>query len=410
MRSSAVPDDNVEVQAALAAGIPVLKRAQFLGRLMENHLGIAVAGTHGKTTTTAMIAWLLTCLGQDPSYIIGGTAKNLGGRNAHAGKGPAFVIEADEYDRMFLGLNPDVIVVTYLEHDHPDCFPTPQVYYQAFVEFIHQLQPGGMLLLANDNAAALPPGRRRSPGCIHPDLRNRTICQLYSRKPELQCDTADTITTPSGMPLAGEKFALAQVSLQVPGEHNVRNSLAALAVIHRFVLLGDTPEMLTKAAQALAEFTGTGRRFDLLGEAGGVTVIDDYAHHPTEIQATLSAARARYPGRRIWAVWQPHTYSRTRALLSNFANSFAGADHVIVTEIYAAREKAQDFDNFSAAQVLDGMSHPSAQLIPSLEAISAYLLQQLRPGDVLLVLSAGDADQVSARVLSGLRERKGSNA
>lgn len=409
VRSSAVPDDHVEVQAALQAGIPVLKRAQFLGQIMENHLGIAVAGTHGKTTITAMIAWLLTSLDQDPSYIVGGTVKSLGGRNAHAGKGPAFVIEADEYDRMFLGLSPDAIVVSYLEHDHPDCFPTPQAYYQAFVEFIHRLQPGGMLLLAQDNPGALR---------LAEDAPKDTYIQTYGVD-EAASYTAENLSanqrggfdydacwrSPSG-----EKITLAHISLQVPGEHNVRNSLAALAVIHRFVLPGNIPDILGRSAQALAEFSGTGRRFDLLGEEDGITIINDYAHHPTEIQATLAAARSRYPSRRIWAVWQPHTFSRTRALRDEFARSFSAADHIIISDIYPAREKSQDFDSFSTAQVMDGISHPSAQWIPSLEAISAHLLQQLRPGDVLLVLSAGDADQVSARVLSGLRERKGQNA
>ena len=152
VRSSAIPDDNPEVKAALAAGIPVLKRAEFLGRLLQGRQVIAVAGTHGKTTTTAMIAWMLTRLGQDPSYIIGGVSRNLG-NNAHAGKGSAFVIEADEYDRMFLGLDPDLAVVTYLEHDHPDCFPTLQDYRQAFVDFIHRIRPGGNLLVCADQPA-----------------------------------------------------------------------------------------------------------------------------------------------------------------------------------------------------------------------------------------------------------------
>ncbi len=428
VRSSAVPDDNVEVQAARAAGIPVLKRAQFLGRLMEDRLGIAVAGTHGKTTTTAMIAWLLVRLGLDPSYIIGGTAKNLDGRNAHAGKGKAFVIEADEYDRMFLGLNPAVIVVTYLEHDHPDCYPTPQAYYQAFGEFVRRLQPGGMLLLSYDN----PEARR-----LAAEAPEDAFALTYGIASEADYIAENLTSNQNGgydydafwhsseaEPGPREKIRLAHVSLQVPGVHNVRNSLAALAVVHRFVLDADEAAILQEAAQALAAFTGTGRRFDIQGEVNGITVIDDYAHHPTEIQATLAAARARYPERRIWAIWQPHTYSRTRALLADFARSFESADRVIVSEVYPAREKAADFDNFSAAQVVAAMPHPAAsterssagatgrlavsgvQFIPTLDAIGTTLLDQLRPGDVLLVLSAGDADQVSARVLSGLRERK----
>lgn len=405
IRSSAIPDSNVEVKAARAAGIPVLKRAQFLGRLMENTLNIAIAGTHGKTTTTAMIAWLLTCLGKDPSYLIGGTAKNLGGNNAHAGVDNLFVVEADEYDRMFLGLDPDLIVVTYLEHDHPDCFPTPQDYYAAFVAFTQRLRPGGSLLLAYDNDQArrlaedapqdahiftygTHPAADYTAEAIIPNARGSFDYKAFLRQPQ------------------GGKIALTQVSLQVPGIHNVRNSLAALAVIH--ILYG--PQALGQAAQALSDYTGTGRRFDVLGEADGVTIINDYAHHPTEIQATLAAARARFPQQRIWAVWQPHTYSRTRTLQADFARSFSQADRVIVTEVYPAREKAQDFGNFSAAQVASQITHPDAQFIPTVQDAGRYLLENLQPGDVVLVLSAGDADQISARVLAGLRERKGQNA
>jgi UDP-N-acetylmuramate--alanine ligase len=183
------------------------------------------------------------------------------------------------------------------------------------------------------------------------------------------------------------------VNLQVPGLHNVRNGLAALTVA---ALLG-LP--LDEAAQALGDFLGTGRRFEVRGETGGVTVVDDYAHHPTEILVTLSAAHARYPGRRLWAVWQPHTYSRTRALFSEFTRAFADADEVIVTEIYAAREAQQDY---SAEQLVKAMSHPSVHFIAALPDVSTYLLSHLRPGDVVLVLSAGDADQVSTQVLAHL--------
>ena len=185
------------------------------------------------------------------------------------------------------------------------------------------------------------------------------------------------------------------VTLQVPGEHNVRNALATLAVL---ALLG-LP--LEEAARALGKFSGTGRRFEVRGETDGVTIIDDYAHHPTEIRATLAAARLRYAKRRIWAVWQPHTYSRTQTLFGEFANAFSDADEVIVTEVFAAREAGQ---NYSAAQVVAAMPHPSAHFIPALPEVSNYLLSHLRPGDVLLVLSAGDADQVSAQVLAHLQE------
>jgi UDP-N-acetylmuramate--alanine ligase len=386
VRSSAVPDANPEVQAALAAGIPVLKRADFLGRLMLGKRGIAVAGTHGKTTTTAMLAWMLTELGLDPSYIIGGQSLNLGG-NAHAGSGEAFVIEADEYDRMFLGLAPSLALVTYLEHDHPDCFPTMSDYREAFRAFIARIQPGGTLLACADNqeaaglVAAAPAG-------------------IQARTYGLQCPADYCAQELHANDRGGFSFSahrsgrhLAQVNLQVPGQHNALNALGALAAAH--VLNLD----LQRAAQALSEFSGTGRRFEVRGEPRGITVVDDYAHHPTEIRATLAAARSRYPGRRIWAVWQPHTFSRTRSLLSEFLAAFGDADRVLVTEIYAAREAAE---GFSAARVVAQMHHPSVRFTPTLAACEELLLSELQPGDVLLVLSAGDADRISAGVLAHL--------
>ncbi len=185
------------------------------------------------------------------------------------------------------------------------------------------------------------------------------------------------------------------MSLQVPGEHNVGNALAALSIIALLEL------SLLDAAAALSQFTGTGRRFEVKGERRGILVIDDYAHHPTEIRATLAAARARYPGRRIWAVWQPHTYSRTQALFGAFVDAFADADETIVTEIYAAREPAQDF---SSEQIVRAMSRETSHFIPTLDAVTLYLLDHLKTNDVLIVLSAGDADQISADVLAGLKE------
>lgn len=401
VRSSAIPDDNPEVVAARAAGIPVLKRADFLGQLMAGKTGIAVAGTHGKTTTTAMIAWVLTALGQEPSFIVGGVLRNLG-VNARAGKGNIFVIEADEYDRMFLGLNPVIEVVTNIEHDHPDCYPTPADFQAAFVEFMKLLPPDGVVVACAEDAGAealLTEAKR---------LGRKTVA--YGISDQLSV-TSDQWTVAKNLhtnerggfsfeAIVNRKSAVvnrksAIVNLQVPGEHNIRNALAALTVVS---LLGLS---LEAAAQALGQFMGTGRRFEVRGEASGVVVIDDYAHHPTEIRATLAAARSRYAGRRIWAVWQPHTYSRTQTLFDQFSNAFANADQVIVTEIYAAREPVQDY---SAAQVVQAMPHPSAQFIPNLPAISNYLVSHLRPGDVLLVLSAGDADWVSTQVLAYLQK------
>jgi UDP-N-acetylmuramate--alanine ligase len=392
LRSSAVNNQNPEVAAALAAGIPVMKRSDFLPILMAQKTCIAIAGTHGKTTTTAMAAWTLNQLGADPSYIIGGVSKNLNG-NAHAGKGSIFVIEADEYDRMFLGLQPEIAVITFMEHDHPDCYPTPQIYRDAFATFVSQIKPGGVLLVCADQSAtaaladALPSGCR---GLTYG--RNE---QADYHLTQIEQNSSGGMTFKAVFRPTGEELPV--VALQVPGEHNVRNALAVLAIVHQQGLL------LSRASKALAEFTGTGRRFDLRGEADGVIVIDDYAHHPTEIKTTLAAARSRYPQKRIWAVWQPHTYSRTQSLLNAFASSFDDADKVIVSEVYAAREKDP---GFSSRQVVEEMNHPGKVFIPELEGISDYLKDALQPGDVLLVLSAGDADQISVQVLIGLKDRE----
>jgi UDP-N-acetylmuramate--alanine ligase len=399
VRSSAVTEDNPEVRAAKGAGIPVYKRADFLGRLMEDKMGIAIAGTHGKTTTTAMTAWVLSELGRDPSFIVGGVINNLG-VNARAGKGKAFVIEADEYDNMFLGLKPHIAVVTSIEHDHPDCFPTLESMYRAFEKFVDLLPTDGTLIVCAEDqgAAALIPHVRKSGRNVvsygmQGDMTINTPLWMQARnvKPN-QRGGFDFVMSSN---LASKTSTSTRVSLQVPGEYNVRNALAVLAVTS---VLGLSRR---KAAQALGEFTGTGRRFQLRGEVNGISIFDDYAHHPTEIKATLAGARARYPKRRIWAVWQPHTYSRTQTFFLDFARAFKDADEVIVTEVYAAREPKQDF---TSAEIVSAMPHRSARYIETLPEVTSYLLEHLKPGDVLLVLSAGDADQISTDVLKGLQE------
>jgi UDP-N-acetylmuramate--alanine ligase len=391
IRSSAVTEDNPEVAAAQAAGIKVMKRHELLGELLAERTGIAVAGTHGKTTTTAMIAWTFIALGQDPSFIIGGVSKDLDA-NAHFGKGPYFVLEADEYDRTFLALRPDLSIVTMMEHDHPDCFPTMEEYRSAFVEFTHRLKPGGTLLVCRDDPGAF--GLLKD---APPNLETIT----YGFHPQSDCRAVNLITGPNGFHFSvlWKNSLLGSIQLSVPGEHNVRNALAALAAAYKS---GLDPQGIVRA---LSAYSGTGRRFDIRGEACGVVIVDDYAHHPTEIKATLSAARSRYPGRRIWAVWQPHTFSRTQTLLPGFLGAFDDADRVIVTEIYAAREK---ITSFSAAVVVEQMNTDKARFAPTLDDAVNYLTTNLKAGDVLLTLSAGDADQISERVLTGLRLKENS--
>ncbi len=400
VRSSAIPDDNPEVVAARAQGIPVHKRSEFLNQLMSGKTVVAVAGTHGKTTTTAMISWMLSALRQDPSYIVGGVLKNLN-TNAHAGDGPVFVIEADEYDRMFLGLSPKIIVITNAEHDHPDCYPTAHDYQDAFIAFTDRLLDGGAVIGCADDPGAVT--------VLNTAGKNGKTVLRYAIETGADFQARDLERNLSGgfsfiltrRTATGSPTPLARIHMRVPGEHNVLNALAALAVAERLGL------PVEDAARALETYLGTGRRFDVRGEACGVTLVDDYAHHPTEIRATLAAALSAYPGRRIWAVWQPHTYSRTKTLFDEFASAFRNAAQVVVTEIYAAREPAEAF---SAAEIVASMDHPSARFIPTLPAVVDYLAANLRKDDVVLVFSAGDADQVNSLVLERLKAKEQSHA
>jgi UDP-N-acetylmuramate--alanine ligase len=379
--SSAVREDNVEVVAARDRGIPVNKRARFLGWLMQGALGVAVAGTHGKTTTTAMIASILVGAGRDPSFIVGGPIAALG-RSAHAGHDREFVIEADEYDRMFLGLTPTIEVITNVEHDHPDCYPTFDDTLAAFREFIDRLPPEGLLVACGEDA----PSARLA--------RDSARKLLYGFKPNLDWQATDVRPNQAGgsdflAAHAGQSLGL--VRLRVPGKHNVLNALAALAVTDQ---LGVS---FSAAQDALADFRGVGRRFEVRGEIDGVTIVDDYGHHPTEIKATLAGARNRYPAHKIWAVLQPHTYSRTKTLLAEFATAFAEADHVIVTSIFASRER--DTLGISNRDVVERMDHPDARAIDALSDVVAYLKQHVRPGEVVITFSAGDANRISTELL-----------
>jgi len=391
VRSSAISDDNSEVVAAMKEGIPVMKRSEFLGEIIQDHFCIAVAGTHGKTTTTAMIAWMLSNAGRAPSYILGGTSTNLG-TNAHAGEGEEFVIEADEYDHMFLGLRPDIAVITNIEHDHPDCFPTARDYRDAFFQFALQIKEGGLLVIcADDPGAALLVEEIRNMKSLSQTLRVKT----YSLS-DLKINGSET---------GGQAFLYKKqrMILQVPGFHNLQNSLAALLVAEEIGL------SLEVGTASLVRFQGTSRRFEMMGEAAGVIVINDYAHHPTEIKATLVTARQRFHEHRIWALWQPHTYSRTRQLSGEFSEAFEDADFVVVTDVFAAREP-KPADGFTAQVIVNrmvtsGKPHGASgevYYIPELDRVTPFLLERLVPGDVLVILSAGDADKIGKNVLDNI--------
>lgn len=389
--SSAVPEQNVELVAARQRGIPVLKRAEFLGELMSEAVGIAIAGTAGKTTTTGMLTWILTHAGLDPTFVVGGVIERLG-TNARSGRGPHFVIEADEYDRMFLGLDPTVAAVTHLEHDHPDCYPTLDEMYEAFAQFLRLVPSDGLIVGCADHPAVEQLVARPWAAAVQ-------TCGLASRN-----DWRATEVLPN--PIGGYDCNVRHhgqlwqhIRLRVPGLYNVQNALVALVIAD---WLG-----VDRAAigQALRTFAGMGRRFEVLGDVGGVTVVDDYAHHPTKIRAVLSAAQARYPGRPVWAVWQPHTYSRTRALWGDYATCFEKADHVVVLDVYAARET--ETLGVDPAALANEMVHGDARHIPDLEAAATYVRSHVEPDAVVLTLSAGDGNLVGVRLLTQLAELQG---
>lgn len=390
--SSAIPESNPEVVEAIRQGLPVVKRDRFLGELTKARTTIAVAGAHGKTTTSAMIAWILTQANLDPTFIVGGVLQNLK-TNARAGSGPHFVIEADEYDRAFLGLRPDVAAITTLEHDHPDCYPTFDEMRAAFVEFAQRVEVGGLLILCGEDRES-----KELAGYL-PEQACRI--ETYGLEPGWDWWAEGVqLGNSASFEIWRKDKRLGTCALQVPGRHNVLNALAAVAASHEVGVDFDV------AAAALTRFRGTERRFEVKGHVAGVTVVDDYAHHPTEIQATLAAARLKYPGRAIWAVFQPHTYSRTATLLDSFAAAFENADHVLVTEIYAARE----FDTLgiSGASLVGRMSHSDVRYVQTLEEASSILLECVQPGDVVITLGAGDGHLIGERLLEGLQARKNS--
>jgi UDP-N-acetylmuramate--alanine ligase len=388
--SAAVRDENAELAAARAAGIPTLKRAALLGLIANARRGLAVAGTHGKSTTSAMLAKICIDAGRDPSFFVGAILQDFG-TNARPGGGELVVVEADEYDRSFLQLFPEVAIVTTLEHDHPDIYPTFGAMQEAYLAFMRQIRPGGTIVLSADD-----------PGCValRPLIEPAVgvTIQTYGR-----AERADwrIVLNGDGDLVLRDGAAVARLALAVPGEHNRQNALGALAAA---AAVGIAPEV---AAGSLGGFHGTGRRFELKGEAGGITVVDDYAHHPTEIAVNLRAVRERYPDRPIWAVFQPHTYSRTQLLLHDFAAALGAADRIVLLDIYAARET--DTLGVSADAILPLLPDPTRALRAGRPADAAALLLReraagrLAPGAVVLTLGAGDVTEIGAMVLDGLR-------
>ncbi len=391
--TAAAEASNPELQEADRRGLKVWQNAEVVGWLLNQKHLLAVAGTHGKTTTTGLVAFLLSQTGQDPTFYIGGVSRDLGvaGR---AGKGQLAVVEADEYARRFLNYRPQAAVITNLEADHLDYYGSMEALEAAFAEFAANLPTGGTLYLCGDDRGALS---------LIEKVRRGVKVFTYGLSDQADWTASDLKTNRQGgfqFRLDRQGQSLGTVSLQLAGVHNVRNALGALAMVIEAVP-GIAPQRFFDLA---GQYRGASRRFELKGEARGLTVIDDYAHHPTEIKATLAAAKARYPQSRLVALFQPHTYTRTKALLDEFAGSFEEADRVALLEIFPARET--DTLGISSASVIEKMQHGGKLAEPLTHANAAQVLGQiLETGDVLLTLGAGDVWKVGEQILAQRQEQ-----
>ncbi len=381
--SSAVPETNPEVIAARENRIPVYKRFDVLAHLMAERRVIAIAGTHGKTTTTAMVTHLLIESGMAPGYIVGGVMANTG-TNAANGTGDSFVVEADEYDNAFLGLYPELAVVTNIEWDHPDFFKTPEQLTDAFRKFVGRLSRdhGILLTCADDSGARALADEQRT---------NRRLAFTYGfdENATLSAANVETVDGVTHFDVVQGGTVHGRAALAIPGKHNIQNALAAL-----YVVGPGHDQALADVIPYLSSFRSTGRRFEVRIDADGIVVVDDYAHHPTAIKATIAATRARYPGRTLWAVWQPHTYSRTAALWDGYVGAFTEADNVVVTDIYAARE--DPVVGVSGATIAAAIDHPDARHRGTLTDAADTLVAEVTADAVVLIMSAGTAPQIGA--------------
>lgn len=383
--SSAIPAHNVELEEARRRGIPVVKRAQALAWLVQSGRGIAVCGTHGKTTTTSMISRALVDSGSDPTFLVGGELNDLGS-NARNGKGEFVVCEADESDGSLLLLRPEVAVLTNMELDHHSQYLHIEDVEEVFREFVECLPEYGRLVYFAEDARVS-------------SLAKRAPCRACSYGFEDSADyqAREAVTTPTGtrFEIWNEGRRLALVSLAVPGRHNVLNALACFVTLAELGLASDP------VVEALGSFTGAVRRFQWKGERDGVVVVDDYAHHPTELRATLHAAREG-GWSRVIAIFQPHLYSRTEFLHWEFAEALLEADVAVVTDVYGARE--EPWPGVSGKLIVDSMlrlvKDKPVVYLPRLANVVEYLEQQAEPGDLLLTLGAGDIHRVGERFLA----------
>jgi UDP-N-acetylmuramate--alanine ligase len=384
--SSAVKASNPELAAAVGRGLAIVPRAALLGELMAARQSIAVAGAHGKTTTTSMIAVMLEAAGLDPTAVIGGRVAAFGS-NARIGRGKYFIAEADESDGSFLRLKPELAVITNIDQEHLDAYRDFEDLQQAFVTFANGVPASGAVILCADD---------RYLQALRPSIARRVV--TYGVAPEadisasgIRLDGFGSVSTVKG---------LGQLELSVPGRHNVLNALAAVAVGRELGLGWDA------IAAGLKRFQGAERRFQRRGDANGVSVVEDYGHHPTEIAAVIETARPIAGAGRLIVAFQPHRYSRTQSLMHEFGRAFAGADAVFLTDIYAASEEPiSGVDVNALAHAVRGEFSGTLRVVNALHDLPAALAQFAKPGDLIMLLGAGSIGSIAPRVLDELRKR-----
>jgi UDP-N-acetylmuramate--alanine ligase len=373
--SSAVAPDNPEVMEARHRKIPVIRRAEMLAEVMRLKYGIGIAGTHGKTTTTSMVSLILMEGGIDPTVIVGGRLHGLAGSNARLGKGDFIVVEADEFDRSFLSITPTIAVLTTLETDHLDCYRDLEDIKSAFIQFAQKVPFYGFVVLCLDEPALQD---------IMPKIKKKIITYGLNGQADLQAVDIVHKQNTSRFTVVQEGKDLGEIELQIPGKHNVQNALAAITVGLELKV------PFEKVKAGIEKFTGVFRRWEVKADADGITVIDDYAHHPTEIRATLAGAKAGWR-RRVIGVFQPHLYSRTRDFYDDFGRAFFNADVLVVTDVYPAREEPiQGVTGELIANAAKQYGHKQVHYVPDKKNIPEFLRSIVQKGDIVITMGAGD--------------------
>lgn len=390
--SAVKAEENIETRTAMNRQIPVIKRAEMLAELMRMKYGVGVAGTHGKTTTTTLIGHVIQDGSFDPTIIVGGRVHSFDKTNAVVGKGDIIVVEADEFDRTFLRLSPSLAIITNIEAEHLDIYEDLDDVKNAFIEFANKVPFYGAVIVCLDDPVV------RS---IIPDIERRTLSYGFTPQAKIRAVNLEKEEFTTTFTVLREENELGKIELQAPGDHNVKNALAAVAT----GLELEIP--FEKIASGLERYKGVFRRFQLKIDRGDIMVIDDYAHHPTEVQATLLATRNGWPDRRIVAVFQPHLYSRTQKMYKEFGLSFFDAEVLVITDIYPSREEPiEGVTGKLISDTAEQFGHRDVHYIEEKTKLAAKLKEIVRPGDIVITMGAGDIYQYGEQYVETLKEEE----